>query len=130
MPKNYFVNEGNRIGGQEPQALGAEQIKISAEVDVIKGQPVDITSPWKVSPSVVDSAKYVGIAANSAKAGEPMVVETEGFVKLDSTGAIVAGDLLVCAGTGKVKAKGESVGTVIGIAFSDAVQDIVYAKLR
>lgn len=130
MPKNYFVNEGNRIGGQEAQALGVDQIKISASAEVTKGQPVDITDPWRVSPSVADSVKYVGIAANSALTDEPIVVETEGFVKLDADGPISAGDELVCAGSGKVKAKGESVGTVIGIAFSDATENIVYAKLR
>lgn len=129
MPKNYFINEGNRIGGQEPQALGAEQVKITALSTVTKGQPVDIVESWKVATASADSVKVVGIAANSAREGETVVVETEGFVKLDADGAISAGDELVSAGNGKVK-KNAGTGTVIGIAFCDAENDMVYAKLR
>lgn len=128
--KDYFVNEGNRIGGQEPQALGATQTKITASAVVAKGQLVDISGSFTVAPSAVDSVAIAGVAANSAKIGESVVVETEGFVKLDADGAISAGAEVVSAGTGKVKTKGVSTGTVVGIAFSDAVNNVVYVKLR
>lgn len=130
MPKNYYVNEGNRIGGQEPQALGVEQVKITASADVTKGQILEVSGSFTVAPAGADSTKYVGVASNSALNGEPVVVETEGFVKLDANGAINAGEEVVSAGLGAVKTIGASSGRAVGVAVSDASGNIVYVKLR
>jgi hypothetical protein len=102
--ENYFVNEGNRIGGQEPQALGSVQSLVTASVAVTKGMVIESTGDFTVGPAGDNSAKVVGIAANTAAIGEKVVIETEGFVKLSASNAVIAaGDSVVAAGDGLVK---------------------------
>lgn len=130
MPRDYFVNEGNRIGGQEPQALGVTQTKITASVDVTKGMVIEATGDFTVGPAGDESVKVVGIAANDAKVGEKVVIETEGFVKLDASNAIVtAGDTVVAGGTGTVK-KEATAGDIVGKAIAGcAANGVCYVKV-
>lgn len=102
--RDYFVNEGNRIGGMEPQALGTTQAKITASVAVTKGDLIEMTGNFTVGPAADGSLVVCGIAANDAAIGEPVVIETEGFVKLVALTAVSAGDKVISAGGGKVKA--------------------------
>ena len=102
MPKNYFINEGNHIGGQEPQALGKKQARILAGAEIKKGQILEVTGDWQVGPAKDNSTAVVGVAFCDAKKGENVVIESEGFVKLDVSGSVTAGDALVSAGDGKV----------------------------
>lgn len=130
MPREYFVNEGNRIGGQEAQALGTTQKKITVTADVTKGQLVEITGSFTVGPASDEATDVCGIAANDAKTGEVVVVETEGFVKLDCIGAVTAGQQVVAGGSGKVKAKAAGAGNVVGRAYNTLTGDgVVYVKL-
>jgi hypothetical protein len=128
---DYFINEGNRIGGQEPQALGSAQARITASVEVTKGMVVESTGDWTVGPAGAKSVKVVGIAANNAKVGENVVVETEGFVKLQSTAvAIVAGTKLTAGANGTVQALVDT-GDVIGVAFAGCDASApVYTKIK
>ena len=128
---DYFVNEGNRIGGQEPQALGTAQARITATVAVTKGMVVESTGDWTVGPAADASVAVVGIAANSAAIGERVVIETEGFVKLTATNAaIVAGNTVSAGGAGLIKVwavAGDIVGKVIK---GCAANGVAYVKLR
>lgn len=101
---NYKINEGNMIGGQEPQALGTVQNKIKASAAVTKGMVVEVTGNWTVGPAADGSASVCGIAFNDAEIGEEVVLDAEGFVKLSASNAsIAAGDKVVSAGDGYVK---------------------------
>ncbi len=103
--RDYYVNEGNKIGGQEPQAIGTTQKRITASVAVTKGQLIEVTGNWTVGPAADLSQKVCGIAFSDADVGEEVVFDTEGFVKLDASAApILAGAKVVSAGNGKVKA--------------------------
>jgi hypothetical protein len=116
--RNYYVNEGNHIGGQEAQSLGVDQARLKASADTVKGQVVEISGSWTVAPASADSAKVAGIAFNDALNGEKIVVDTEGFVKVDFTGTVNPGDKVVSSGAGKVKAKGASAGDVLGVVYA------------
>lgn len=130
LSKEFFVNEGNLIGGQEAQAEVSKQTKITASAKVDKGQVVEITDPFKVGPSQDDSIKFAGIANNNAEIGDEVVICTEGFVKLTATGSITAGDTVVSGADGTVK-KSAGTGDVVGKAFSTATEGtIVYVKLK
>lgn len=128
--KNYYVNEGNKIGGQEAQPLGVEQARIKAKVDIEKGEPVEISSGWEVQPAIDQSVKFIGLALTSVKAGDTLTVETEGLMKVVAKGNIGAGAEVVCAGDKKVKAS-TGTGTIVGIALNDASDgEISYIKFR
>jgi len=134
MPKAYFVNEGDHIGGQEAQALGTAQSRITASAGITKGQLLEITGDWTVGPAVDKSAKVVGVAFADYALGERVTLECEGFVKLDATAAgITAGDKLVAGGAGKVRTYvpgTDTTATIIGKAFNTCIADgVVYTKL-
>lgn len=111
MPSNFLVNEGNYIGGQDPQALGTETKKITASVAVTKGQLVEATGDWTVGPAGALSTKVVGIAMNDAIIGGRVTICATGFVKLDSTAAVTAGAKVIPGADGKVTAATAS-GTI------------------
>lgn len=130
LMKEFFINEGNYIGGQEAQAEVTKQTKITASVAVAKGQAVEFTGSFKVGPSSADSTKFAGIANNNAGVGEEVTICAEGFVKLTASGTIAAGDNIGCGADGKVKKYG-SAGDIIGKAFSDGTDGKeVYVKLK
>ena len=126
--RNYYVNEGNKIGGQEPQALGTDQKRIKASAAITKGQLVEVSGQWTLAPASEDSVKVVGVAFLDAEIGENVSIDTEGFVKMDFTGTVNPGDKLVSAGAGKVKAKASSTGDVIGTAYATD-GTVVYTKI-
>lgn len=132
--KNYFINEGNHIGGQEPQALGTLQYKIKATAVILKGDVVEISGPWGVAPASDKSNKVVGVSFCDAQIDDKVVVETEGFVKLDASNApITAGQKLVSAGLGKVRTfvlATDADATILGVAFNSCLANgVVYTKL-
>lgn len=134
MPKNYFVNEGDHIGGQEAQALGVAQSRITASVPITKGQILEISGNWTVAPSADKSGKIVGVAFGDYAIGDKVVIETEGFMKFDATNAIInAGDKLVSGGAGKVRtyvSANDAGATILGKAFNTcAANGVVYTKL-
>lgn len=129
LATNYHINEGNYIGGQEAQALGVAQTKITASAAVAKGQTLELTADWKVAPASAKSTKFVGIAMNDAAINEEVVVDTEGLMKLLSAGAVAYGDSVVCGADGTV-AKLVDTGDVIGKAFTSGTDALVYVKLR
>lgn len=102
--RDFYVSEGNLIGGQEPQAMGTEQKKILASTVIGKGDLLEVTDDFEVGVAGDGSIKVCGIAQNDAAIGKPVVVCSEGFVKLDASSAVItAGDKVVSAGEGKVK---------------------------
>jgi len=134
MPKNYYVNEGDHIGGQEAQALGTAQSRIKASATITKGQILEITGNWTVGPASDKSGKVVGIAFGDYAVGDEVVIEAEGFIKLDATAvAITAGDKIVSGGGGKAKtyvSANDAGATILGKAFNSCeASGVVYTKL-
>jgi len=68
-------------------------ITVEAEVDVSKGQLVDFTSAWKVSPTNGVQDIAIGVALNDAKAGENVeILLFCPIVILIADGPIAVGD--------------------------------------
>lgn len=131
MPRNYFINEGNKIGHANTAVLGKAQEALTAKSAVKKGQCVAIAGDWQVEPTTDENAtKFIGIAFHDANAGELVMVDTEGFVKLDPADTILAGAELTPTADGKVKTATTG-NRVIGTAVAGATtSDVVFAKLR
>lgn len=125
----YFIGEGNKIG-YLPTEFGENQAimekKLVAGADILKGQVVELTDSLTVAPTSAASANVLGVAMISAKAGDPVSVETEGLFKLVAAGVITAPAKVASAKDGKVATGTEN---TIGIALNDAGTDeYVYVK--
>lgn len=123
----YFVNEGNKIGYM-PTEFGATgndiiEKKLVAGADITKGQVVILSDSLTVIPSSAASAHVLGVAAISAKSGEPITIECEGLFKLVAASAITAPALVESAASGKVATVGGTPVKTIGLALNDASTD-------
>lgn len=144
MAKDYFVNEGNKLGymntyfGNSANNSLSED-KLVADGDITKGQVVMLSDSMKVKvASAAGGANVIGVAMFDAKDGEPVAVECEGLFRLTAGDSITApaqvsaGDdgKVVAATAPTVSAGTYSAGTkVIGIALNDASSgDEVYVK--
>ena len=80
-------------------------ITMTASVDVVGGQAVEITGDRMVGPAGAASTKYVGVAGYSAKAGQKLTVILPGKVqRIKASGAIAAGAVVQCGAAGTVAA--------------------------
>ena len=129
---DYFINEGNKIGYMPTEFGSTGEIvekKIIAGSDVTKGQVVELTDALTVEATTAASANVLGVAMFDAKAGEPVVIETEGLFKLTANAAITAPALVESSADGKVATVGATVTKTIGLALTDAIKDgEVYVK--
>ncbi|GAB2767643.1 capsid cement protein [Sinomonas soli] len=79
-------------------------VTFTAGADVTAGQLLAVTGNRTVSPAGAKSAAWVGTAAFDAKAGEKVTVCRGGVQRILASGAVVAGQPVVSAATGKVAA--------------------------
>lgn len=123
MAKEYFINEGNKIGYMDSsfdENLALVEKKLVAGADLTKGQVVYISGDMAVSPTTGATAAVLGVAMFDAKAGDPVAVECEGLMKLTAASTITAGSKVVSAADGKVATGTEN---TIGVALNDATAD-------
>lgn len=127
--RNFFISEGNYIGGQEAQAFGTTQQMVKAGAALTKGQLVKISDAWTIAPAD-GLGKCVGVAFDDYASGAQAVFVTEGFMKLDvlEGDTISAGDDVMPAAGGTC-AKWTTAKQVIGYAISDSADGAVYIKL-
>jgi len=93
----------------------------AASADIVGGRLVEITGPNAVAHAAAGSTKWVGVAARDTKAGEDVTVFVGGVQLPTASGAIAAGDALVCADGGKVAANQSPTAlTLVGIAQTSA----------
>lgn len=109
MGKDYFINEGNKIGylptefGTNGQIL---EKTLKAGADITKGQVVILSDALTVVPSSAPSKFVLGVAMFDAKNGEPVAVETEGLFKMTASAAITAPAEVEASTAGKVVTAG------------------------
>jgi predicted RecA/RadA family phage recombinase len=75
-----------------------------------------------VRTAQVGSVVCVGVAVHDAAAGFPVTVASEGVWFLTASGAISAGNRVVCAASGQVSQAGATpdARTIVGVALADA----------
>lgn len=91
-----------------------------------------MTGDRVVRTAQVGSFLCVGVAMHDAAAANPVTVASEGVWMLTASGAISAGNRVICAAAGQVSAAGVTpdARTVIGVALADATNgNLVPVKL-
>lgn len=127
--RNFYISEGNFIGGQEAQAFGTTQQMVKASAAITKGKLVKMSGNWQIA-TADGIGKCVGVAFDDYATGDQAVFVTEGFVKLDVLGGdtIAAGDDVMPAAGGTC-AKWTTGKQVIGYAVCASANGAVYVKL-
>lgn len=105
---------------------------------VVGGALVEISTPRTVIPGTADSKKIVGVALYNAATGKKVAVACAGVWDVPASGSINAGDRVVAAASGAVKAAAATIDTsgataplpqVVGIAITDAADSVVTVRL-
>lgn len=92
------------MGDYSPKFAGGDPpITLKASADIVGGQLVMISGPSTVAPATAKTPKWIGVAGHNAKAGEEVTVHKGGVQRPAASGAITAGDLVVCAAAGQVQ---------------------------
>lgn len=103
-----------------PKFKPGQAVTYTASANVTGGQVVEVTGDRTVGPAGAGSVKFVGVAAHDAKTGAPVTVFSGGVQRPLASGAVDAGDNVVCAAGGKVVTANVAAGTSVGIAVSTA----------
>jgi hypothetical protein len=101
-----------------------------ATAAIAGGQVVEVTGNMTVGPAGAGSIKAIGVAGRDAAIGAGTPVFTDGVHDLTASGAIAAGDRVVCAAAGAVATIGAGTAfQVIGIAL-EAIADAAKGRIR
>ncbi|MGN0100753.1 MAG: capsid cement protein [Dietzia sp.] len=111
-----------------PLRSPGKAITAQASAPVLAGQLVEITGDNTVGPAAAASAKWRGVAAFNAAAGDLVTVLSGGDQELIATGMIAAGAPVAAAANGAVAAAGAD-DPVVGVAFRAASGGRVHAAL-
>lgn len=139
--KEYFVNEGNKLGYMDrpKESNGVRERYLVADGALVKGRFVHISGAFEVKQGDVGKA-ILGVAMFDTADGGECAVETEGCFKVEAGGAITAGARIASDANGKAVAYAEpttSQGTTThttsepcGIALNSASKtgDFIYIK--
>lgn len=103
-------------------------ITAQASAPVTAGQLVEITGDNTVGPAAADTAKWRGVAAFDAAAGDLVTVVSGGDQELIASGTIAAGAEVAAAADGAVATAGAD-SNVVGVAFRAASGGRVHVAL-
>lgn len=103
-----------------PIRIPGQALVATASAAITAGQVVEVSGNDTVAPAGVASAKWLGVAAFDAKAGDRVTVHAGGTQAPKASGAITAGAEVVTAANGAVAAAGEDAAGVVGIALTTA----------
>lgn len=102
-----------------PHFTEGAPITRTASAPIIGGQVVIVSGPGTVAPSAGADAKWLGVAAHDAVAGQEVTVFKGGVQRPLASAAIAAGDIVVTAATGRVVTNAApGAGQQVGIALS------------
>lgn len=96
-----------------------QAVTYKASAAVAGGQVVAITGDGTVGPAPAAAVNWVGVASNDAAVNDNVTIYTGGIQAPVASGAVTAGDAVVCGAAGTV-ATGTDVATRVGIATSTA----------
>lgn len=98
------------------------ELTFTASAAITGGQAVEVTGALLVGPAGAASAKFVGVAAFDAAAGQRVTVFVHSFVhETNASGAITAGDALSTAVGGLVATQASpTAANFVGLAITTA----------
>jgi len=111
-------------GGQVERFAPGDRftLSVAASTSVKGGQVVELTGDWTCQAAGAGSTAVAGVAMHDAGATgsewTKVAVVTEGIWNLGASGAIAAGNAVVCAGSGKVAPAGTGAGMIVGVAMA------------
>ena len=113
------------MGDFTPIHKPGHALTLTASAAVVGGQQVEVSGNLPVAPAAAGSQTVIGQAGHDAAAGERVTVHAPGRTVTEATasGAVVAGDPLKAAATGKVTkfvAGTDSHLAYLGVALSGA----------
>lgn len=109
---------------------GGPTLSPVATAAITGGRVVEITGNMTVGHAGAASIKAIGVAGRDAAIGAATPVFTDGVHDLVASGAIAAGERVVCAADGKVATVGAGTAfQVIGIAL-EAIADTAKGRVR
>ena len=102
-----------------PIRIPGQALVATASADISGGQVVEVSGNDTVAPAAAASAKWLGVAAFNAKAGDRVTVHAGGTQAPKAAGAITAGDIVAAAADGAV-ATVTAAEPAVGVALTDA----------
>lgn len=99
-----------------------QALTLKASATITAGQIVEVSGSGTVAPAGADSVKWVGVAAFDAATNDNVTVYAGGVQSLKASGAITAGDQVVCgaAGVAVSDSTPASAPALVGVALSTA----------
>lgn len=102
-----------------PIRIPGQALVATASAAITAGQVVEVSGNDTVAPAGADSAKWLGVAAFNAVAGDRLTVHCGGTQAPIAAGAVTAGDTVAVAADGKV-ATAAGTEAAVGIALTTA----------
>lgn len=102
-----------------PIRIPGQALVATASAAITAGQIVEVSGNDTVAPAAAASAKWLGVAAFDAKAGDRVTVHAGGTQAPKASGAVTAGDQVAVAAGGTVATSADGVGAV-GVALTNA----------
>lgn len=102
-----------------PIRIPGQALVATASAAITAGQVVEVSGNDTVAPAGAASAKWLGVAAFDAKAGDRVTVHAGGTQAPKASGAITAGDLVASAADGKVATSADG-SNAVGLALTTA----------
>lgn len=108
-----------------PIRIPGQALVATASAAITAGQIVEVSGNDTVAPAGAASAKWLGVAAFDAKAGDRVTVHAGGTQAPIAAGSVTAGALVAVAADGKVATATEAVedtpaDPVVGVALTSA----------
>lgn len=120
-----------------PIRTPGDALVATASASITGGTLVAVSGNGTVATAGATALNWIGVAAFDALNGESVTVYASGVQEITASGAVTAGDLVVCAGAGQVSSlfavttptAGDVTGTraIVGVALTTAANA---AKVR
>lgn len=90
------------MGDYSPRFAPGDAFTLQASGTITGGNMVAVSGSGTVAQAGANATNWVGVAAFDVASGDKLTIRTGGVQKLVASGGVTAGDLVVCAATGKV----------------------------
>lgn len=102
-----------------PIRIPGQALVATASAAITAGQIVEVSGNDTVAPAGAGSAKWLGVAAFDAKAGDRVTIHAGGTQAPKASGAVTAGDQVAAAANGRVATSADG-AAALGVALTNA----------